>query len=79
MILLFGSSEGLIRSGDITHPSLFNCLDDFTNMFQFIKHFPVLSKLALNLPTIIARRISPGYVKFCEVCSVAFATIVNLN
>ena len=79
MILLFGSSEGYIRSGDVTRPSLFNCLDDFTNMFQYIKHFPILSKLAPKLPNTIARRLSPGYVKFCEVGSVAFATIVNLN
>ena len=79
MTLMFGLSEGLIRSDAALHSPLFKCLDGFTAMAHLASHFPILSKLALNLPIIISRRLLPGYVQFREVCPVMFATIGNMN
>ena len=48
-------------------PPLLTCIDGFLSHIHLMTNFPLLAKLAQNLPVAIARRVLPGYVEFREV------------
>ena len=42
-------------------------LDVFTESLAMMKHFPILQKVALNLPTFLSEKVLPGYSSFRSV------------
>jgi len=64
---LFGSSKNLVGSYDGDKP-LLDSLDLFSRSLMMMKHFPILQKTALNLPSILSEKLLPGYSSFRAVC-----------
>lgn len=66
---MFGYSQELISHfGDRKgKPPLFTCIDGFLSHIHWMTNFPLLARLAQNLPVAIARKILPGYVEYREV------------
>ena len=69
-MLIFGYSQDLTHLGDGTDPPLLTCVNPFLENIHLMAHFPFLARLAQNLPAVISRRITPGYVEFREVCPI---------
>lgn len=65
---LFGSTQDLTtKDENDIYPDLLASVDMFTNNVWFMKHFPIVTKLALNLPPSLAEKIAPGYANFRSV------------
>ena len=80
---MFGYSQELLshvrdRKGK---PPLFACIDGFLSHIHWMTNFPLLARLAQNLPAAIARKILSGYVGYREVgkCKVSICAIALLN
>ena len=66
---MFGYSQELLSylSDSEGKPPLLTCIDGFLSHIHLMTNFPLLGRLAQNLPTAIAKRILPGYIEFREV------------
>lgn len=76
---LFGYTEDLIgqNENDI-YPSLLATLDIFAKNLWLLKHFPILAKIAVNLPEKYSEKLAPGYQSFRNV-SLAVLMLISLT
>lgn len=66
MVLLYGRSLNLVMSGTACPPFL-SSIDMFADRFHLFRSFPILARIALNLPPRLTDIVAPGYIDFRQV------------
>ncbi|XRM46061.1 hypothetical protein ABZX51_009118 [Aspergillus tubingensis] len=67
MVLLYGRSLNLVMSGTACPPFL-SSIDMFADRFHLFRSFPILARIALNLPPRLTDIVAPGYMDFRQRC-----------
>jgi cytochrome P450 len=76
MKILFDMDMNLIESDEIEPPYIAT-MKMFAGNFLFMKQFPFLAAIAINMPHAIAHKLVPGYTRFREQCEGWIDTIAK--